>query len=107
MARLPEGYDELVDEITRDLELDAQYAVHLEPWDAENIKSVRMAGRAAARRLGHRVITHQSRPEERDDGRVVVMVALRGGDLSPEGQERYELRLLDALDRLDGLNPQD
>lgn len=100
MPSLPEDFDDLVAEIAVHLELDAQFVVHLEPWDVDTIGDVRRAGRAAARRIGHRVVTHQTGPKERQDGRVVVIVALRGDDLSQDDQDRYDQRTTDVLGRI-------
>lgn len=67
--------DELTLTIARHLEIDGQYVKHVEAWDTERIAEIRSAGRKAGRVLGWKIITSQSSP--RDDGRVVVVVALR------------------------------
>ncbi len=50
------------------------YITHIHPSQPQLIAATRSAGRKAARQLGMRVLTHQSDPQMRDDGLVVVAV---------------------------------
>jgi hypothetical protein len=68
--------DELTLTIARHLEIDGEYFEHVEPWDIDRIAEVRSAGRKAARLLGWKIVTGQSR-HLTDKGRVVVMVVIR------------------------------
>ena len=101
-------YDEtdeaLIEQILPALDIDHQYVRHIEAWDQDLIAQVRRCGRAAARRLGYGVLTFQSDPDKREDGRVVVIAVVTRS--TPEEEERIrewgDLLMCEALDRLLG-----
>jgi hypothetical protein len=66
--------EELIQRILPVLEIDHQYARQVEAWDQDLISQVRRCGRATARRWGYGVRTFQCDPDNRGDGRVVVIV---------------------------------
>lgn len=91
--------DELLMTIARHLELDWQYTEYVEAWDVDRIAEVRATGRKAGRMLGYKIMTRQSDPELRRDGRVVVSVAVREPPNAAEARrmaERAEL-LMSAM----------
>jgi hypothetical protein len=90
---------ELTQEIMRRLEIDAQWVKHFDPTDVEGIAKARSAGRRAGRALRLKVITHQSSPEQREDERVVVIVAVNQ-DLPPEDKERLAERSRLLMDNM-------
>jgi len=87
-------YDEtdetLIEQILPVLDIDHQYVRHVEAWDQDLTAQIRRCGRAAARRLGYGVRTFQSDPDKREDGRVVVIVAVIRS--TPEEEERIRER---------------
>jgi hypothetical protein len=87
---LSPGPDELVATIARHLEIDWQYIEHVEAWDAERIAAVRSAGRKAGRLLKYRIVTMQTDSRRREDGRVVVVVAVREPPSVEEGERMGE-----------------
>jgi len=100
MSRAAEP-DELTLKIARHLEIDHQYVKHVEAWDVEQIAAIRAAGRRAGRLLGWNVMTHQSDPRKREDGLVVVIVAVRDYPNDEEEQrmtERGDLLTRTAID---------
>ena len=86
----PAPEDELVATIARHLEIDWQYVEHVEAWDVERIALVRSAGRKAGRLLKYRVATVQTDPRKREDGRVVVVVAVREPPSAKEDERMSE-----------------
>lgn len=91
--------DELLLTIARHLELDWQYVEYVEAWDTDRIAEVRATGRKAGRMLGYKIMTRQSDPARRRDGRVVVSVAVREPPNAEEARrmaERAEL-LMSAM----------
>lgn len=90
--------EELIQRILPVLEIDHQYARHVEAWDLDLIAQVRRCGRAAARRLGYGVRTFQSDPDTREDGRVVVIVVVTRSTADEEERirERGDLLMRDA-----------
>jgi hypothetical protein len=103
--------DELALTIARHLEIDWQYVKHVEAWDTEQIAAIRSAGRRAGRHLGYKIMTHQSDPSRREDGRVVVIVAVRETPNPEDGErmkERSRLLINDAFKELrQGSNEQE
>lgn len=85
-----EEREELAHRIATILEIDGQYVTHADPDDSARIALIRSAGRAAGRILGWKVRTFQTDPEMRDDGKVVVLVAVV--EASPEDTTRFEDR---------------
>ncbi|MBF9131408.1 hypothetical protein I0C86_20935 [Plantactinospora sp. S1510] len=88
---------ELTLKIMRHLEIDWQYIEHVEPSNAERIAAIRSAGRKAGRQLGWKILTHQSDPARREDGHVVVIVAVEehpnpGGAAADEGAVKAPAR---------------
>ena len=82
--------EELIQRILPVLEIDHQYARRVEAWDRDLIAQICRCGRAAARRLGYGVRTFQSDPDKREDGRVVVVVAVTRS--TPDEEERIRER---------------
>jgi hypothetical protein len=82
--------EELIQRILPVLEIDHQYARHVEAWNHDLIAQIRRCGRTAARRLGYGVRTFQSHPDNREDGRVVVIVAVTRS--TPDEEERIRER---------------
>lgn len=82
--------EELIQRILLVLEIDHQYVRHVEAWNQDLIAQTRRCGRAAARRLGFGVRTFQSDPGRREDGRVVVIVAVTRS--TPDEEERIRER---------------
>lgn len=88
--------DELTQTIMRYLEIDRQYITDCLPSEAERIAAIRSAGRKAGRQLGLKIVTHQTDPAQRNDGRVVVLVIANEGSDSEDSQrlaERSQLLL--------------
>ncbi|WP_129669019.1 hypothetical protein [Phytoactinopolyspora endophytica] len=83
--------DELTITIARHLEVDWQYVEHVDALNEERIAEIRSAGRRAGRLLGYKIVTHQSDPGQRKDGRVVVIVAVRESP-NAEDEERMNER---------------
>ena len=75
--------DELILEIMRSLEIDAQWTRYFDATAAEDIAAARSAGRRAGRALKVKVTTHQTPPAA---GQVVVIVAMR--EVAPEDEAR-------------------
>ncbi|MEV4598345.1 hypothetical protein AB0K15_13135 [Amycolatopsis sp. NPDC049253] len=92
-----EPTDELTLEIMRHLEIDQQWVRHFDPTNVNGIAEARAAGRRAGRGLQLKVLTHQSKPEDRDDNRVVVIVVVNQ-ERSPEDEERLQERARLLLD---------
>lgn len=88
----------LLDTITEFLREKAQFVQHLEPDDLEGINRIRSLGRRAARNLGWRVRTFASDPARRDDGKVVVIVAVT--ESSPLHQQLMGIRSDKAIRRM-------
>lgn len=95
---------ELIQRILPVLEIDHQYVRHVEPWNQDLIAQIHRCGRAAARRLGYGVRTFQSDPDKREDGRVVVIVAVTHSTPDEEDRirERSDLLMRDTLNRILG-----
>jgi hypothetical protein len=89
--------DELTQLIAQRLEIDWQYVEHVESWNTDRVAEIRSAGRKAGRLLGYKIVTHQSQPEQREDGRVVVIVAVRESP-NEEDQERLKERSMLLLE---------
>ncbi|MYW94309.1 hypothetical protein G3I59_27845 [Amycolatopsis rubida] len=95
MAKEPT--DDLTLEIMRHLEIDQQWVRHFDPANVDGIAEARTAGRRAGRALKLKVITFQSDPEKREDGKVVVIVAVNQ-EPPPEDRERMDERTRLILD---------
>lgn len=95
-------YDEadegLIEQILPVLDIDHQYVRLVENWNQDLVTQIRRCGRTAARRLGYGVRTFQSHPDERDDGRVVVVVAVTRSipDEEKRIRERGDLLMREA-----------
>lgn len=62
--------------ITDGLREKGQFVRHFDANDVDGIKRIRSLGRRAARDLGWRVRIFATDPEQRGDGKVVVIVAV-------------------------------
>jgi len=96
--------EELIQRILPVLEIDHQYARHVQAWDQDLIAQIRRCGRAAARRLGYRVRTVTTESQLRDDGRRVVAVVVMDSNPDDEDRirERSDLLMRETLDRILG-----
>ena len=96
--------EELIDQVLPVLDIDHQYVRLVENWNQDRIAQIRRCGRVAGRRLGYGVRTFQSDPDERDDGRVVVVVAVTRSTPDEEERirERGDVLMRETLDRLLG-----
>jgi len=90
--------EELIQRILPVLEIDHQYARHVEAWNQDLIAQIRRCGRTAARRLGYGVRTFQTDPDQREDGRVVVVVVVTRSTAADEERirERSDLLMREA-----------
>lgn len=84
--------DELTLEIMRALEIDRQWVRHFDPDDVGSISTARKAGRQAGRALKFKVVTFQTDPSRREDGRVMVIVASNQDETDPEEERRLSER---------------
>jgi hypothetical protein len=71
----------LIQEIVTVLDLDHQYTRLVEEWNHELVAQIRRCGRQAGKRLGYKIRTLTSDPQQRDDRRIAVWVLVR--DLNP------------------------
>ncbi|MBF9131404.1 hypothetical protein I0C86_20915, partial [Plantactinospora sp. S1510] len=62
---------------------------------------IRSAGRKAGRQLGWKILTHQSDPARREDGHVVVIVAVEEHP-NPEERQRMKERSRLLFDHMHG-----
>jgi site-specific recombinase len=89
----------LITEILPALEIDQQYIRTVETWNDDRVAQIRRCGRAAGRRLGYRIRTFATDPEQREDRRRVVCVVVT--DSTPQDEqrirERSELLLAETL----------
>lgn len=94
----------LVQEMLPVLDVDHQYTRLIEAWNHELVAQIRRCGRQGGKRLGYKIRTLTSDPEQRDDGRVVVWVVVI--DPTPDDEdrirERSELLISETLNRLLG-----
>ena len=97
--------DGLTQTIARHLEVDWQYTEHVEAWNTDRIAEVRAAGRRAGRLLGYRVVTSQSDPDARGDGRVVVVVVAVRESPTEEDRQRMSERSRLLLEQAFGHGP--
>ncbi|WP_125678411.1 hypothetical protein [Amycolatopsis sp. WAC 04182] len=81
----------------RHLEIDQQWLRYFAPTNVDGIAEARATGRRAGRGLQLKTVTFQSKPEDRDDGSVAVIVAVNQ-EPPPEDKERMEERSLLLLD---------
>jgi site-specific recombinase len=93
-----------VQEILPVLELDHQYTRLVEAWNHELVTQIRRCGREAGKRLGYKIRTLTSDPEQRVDGRVAVwVVVIRSNpDDKDRIRERGELLISETLNQLLG-----
>ncbi len=100
---MPVDHDEaLVAEILPVLEIDHQYVRIVEGYNEELAAQIRRCGRTAGRRLGYKVRTSVSDPEERQDGRRAVCVVVTESTDEDETRvsDRFELLITETLTRL-------
>ena len=94
----------LIQEMLPVLDLDHQYTRLVEAWNHELVAQIRRCGRQAGKRLGYKIRTLTSDPEQRDDGRLMVWVVVI--DSTPEDEdrirERSELLISETLYKLLG-----
>ncbi len=92
----------LVAEILPVLEIDHQYVRTVEGYNEELAAQIRRCGRTAGRRLGYKVRTFVSDPEERQDGRRAVCVVVTESTDEDETRvsDRSELLITETLTRL-------
>jgi hypothetical protein len=84
-------------DVKRSLRSDRQWVRHFDPDDTDGIAVARSAGRRAGRALGVKVVSHQSDPRDREDGKVVVIVAVNEEPI-PAGKESMDERARQAID---------
>lgn len=89
--------DLLFQRVKRSLETDRQWIRHFDPSDTDGIAAARSAGRRVGRALGVKVVTHQSDPQAREDGQVVVAVVI-DEELDPAQRERMSERARQVID---------
>ena len=96
--------EEFVAEIMPVLEIDHQYVRTVEGYDEDLAAQIRRCGRTAARRLGFKVRTFVSDPEQQEDGRRSVCVIVTESTSQDETRvrERSELLVADTLTRMLG-----
>ncbi|MFD9550307.1 hypothetical protein ACFWBG_23175 [Nocardia salmonicida] len=92
--------DELTLTIMRSLEIDWQWVKHFDPADVTGIAEARSAGRRAGRAMGLKIVTFASDPAKREDGRVVVIVAVNQPASDPEDEKRMEDRSRLIVDQM-------
>jgi hypothetical protein len=99
-----EDDEELVAEIMPVLEIDHQYVRTVDGYDEHLAAQIRRCGRTAGRRLGYRVRTFASDPQQREDGRrsVVVVVTESTDQDETRVRERSELLMAETLTRMLG-----
>ena len=94
----------LIQEMLPVLDLDHQHTRLVEAWNHELVAQIRRCGRQAGKRLGYKIRTLTSDPEQRDDGRLMVWVVVI--DSTPEDEdrirERSELLISETLYKLLG-----
>jgi hypothetical protein len=92
----------LVAEIMPVLEIDHEYVRTIEGYSEELAAQIRRCGRTAARRLGYKVRTFASQPEQRQGGRRTVCVVVTESTEQDETRvrERSELLVTETLTRL-------
>src|SRR5680860_480917 len=94
----------LIQEIVPVLDLDHQYTRLVESWNHELVAQVRRCGREAGKRLGYKIRTLTSDPQQRDDRRIAVWVVVIGSNPDDEDRirERSELLISETLNQLLG-----
>jgi hypothetical protein len=80
----------LIQEMLPVLDLDHQYTRLVQAWNHDLVAQIRRCGRAAGKRLGVKIRTFATDPEDRDDGRVVVWVVVTASN--PEDEQRIRER---------------
>jgi hypothetical protein len=95
---------QLVAEIMPVLEIDHQYVRIVEGYNEALAAQIRRCGRTAGRRLGYKLRTFVSDPEQREDGRRIVCVVVIESTEHDETRvhERSELLMSETLTRLLG-----
>jgi hypothetical protein len=92
----------LIQQILPVLDLDHQYTRLAEAWDQDRVAQIRRCGRAAGRRLGYKIRTFATDPEDRDDGRVAVWVVVTASNPDDDERirERGDLLIRETLNQL-------
>jgi hypothetical protein len=70
--------------------------------DQDRVAQIRRCGRAAGRRLGYKIRTFATDPEDRDDGRVAVWVVVTASNPDDDERirERGDLLIRETLNQL-------
>ena len=94
----------LIQEILPALDLDHQYTRLVEEWNHELVAQIRRCGRQAGKRLGYKIRTLTSDPQQRDDRRIAVWVVVIASNPDDEDRirERSELLISETLNQLLG-----
>lgn len=72
------------------LEVDQQYPRLVEAWNHDLVAQIRRCGRAAGKRLGYKIRTLASDPQQRADRRIKVWVIVT--DSNPDEEDRIRER---------------
>lgn len=72
------------------LEVDQQYPRLVEAWNHDLVSQIRRCGRAAGKRLGYKIRTLASDPQQRADRRIKVWVIVT--DSNPDEEDRIRER---------------
>jgi hypothetical protein len=93
----------LIQEILPVLEVDHQYTRLVEARNHDLVAQIRRCGRTAGKRLGYKIRTLTSDPQQRDDPRVAVWVVTSSNpDDEDRIRERSELLIRKTLNPLLG-----
>ncbi len=94
----------LVQEMLPVLDVDHQYTRSVEAWNHDRVAQIRRCGREAGKRLGYKIRTLTSHPQQRNDRRVAVWVVVIGSNPDDEDRirERSELLISHTLNQLLG-----
>jgi hypothetical protein len=94
----------LIQQILPVLDFDHQYTRLVEAWNQDLVAQIRRCGRAAGRRLGVKIRTFASDPQDRDDGRIAVWVVVTASHPDDEQRirERGELLMREVLNQILG-----
>ena len=96
--------NESISEILPVLDLDHQYTRLVEASNHHLVAQIRRCGRTAGKRLGFKIRTLTSDPQQRDDRRVAVWVVVTSSNPDDEDRirERSELLISETLNQLLG-----
>jgi hypothetical protein len=94
----------LIREILPVLDRDHQYTRMVEASNPDLVAQIRRYGRTAGKRLGYKIRTLTSDPQQRDDRRVAVWVVVTSSNPDDEHRirERSELLISETLNQLSG-----